>query len=129
MPVLGLYPGHDNQVVLSIRYQDGTDARYENGIRTEPLPFDFPNLQILVSKPEKMEPGVDLMIACLESNYTYLLDANGEVRGYFSNKFFGHCTSMRILKNGRLLATGDMLKLMPYNMYTLWEIICWEKYL
>ena len=62
------------------------------------------------------------MIACLESNYTYLLDANGEVRGYFPNKFFGHCTSMRILKNGRLLATGDMLKLMPYNMYTLWEM-------
>ena len=69
-----------------------------------------------------MEPGVDLMISCLNTNYTYMLDANGDVRGYFTNKNFGHCTAMRVLKNGRLLTTGDVEKLMPYNMYTLWEM-------
>ncbi len=120
--VLGLYPGQKNQVDLAIIYQNGQEKKYEQFLQTEPLPYDFPNLAVQVSKPEKMEPGVDLMISCLDTNYTYMLDANGDVRGYFSNKNFGHCTAMRVLKNGRLLTTGDVEKLMPYNMYTLWEM-------
>ena len=120
--VLGLYAGQENQVDLVIAYQNGHAETFEQQLQTEPLPYDFPHLKVLVSKPEKMEPGVDLMIACLDTNYTYLLDANGDVRGYFTNKNFGHCTAMRVLKNGRLLTTGDVQKLMPYNMYTLWEM-------
>jgi hypothetical protein len=120
--VLGLYPGQKNQVDLVIAYQNGQEESFEQLLQTEPLPYDFPNLDIQVSNPEKMEPGVDLMIACLDTNYSYLLDANGDVRGYFTNKNFGHCTAMQVLKNGRLLATGDVEKLMPYNMYTLWEM-------
>ena len=120
--VLGLYPGQKNQVDLAIIYQNGQEKKYEQFLQTEPLPYDFPNLAVQVSKPEKMEPGVDLMISCLDTNYTYMLDANGDVRGYFTNKNFGHCTAMRVLKNGRLLTTGDVEKLMPYNMYTLWEM-------
>ncbi len=120
--VLGLYPGQKNQVDLAIDYQNGQEETFEQLLQTEPLPYDFPSLDVQVSKPEKMEPGVDLMIPCLDTNYTYLLDANGDVRGYFTNKNFGHCTAMRLLKNGRLLTTGDVEKLMPYNMYTLWEM-------
>jgi arylsulfate sulfotransferase len=120
--VLGLYAGQENQVDLAITYQNGKEETFRQYLQTEPLPYDFPNLDVQVSKPEKMEPGVDLMIACLDTNYSYLLDANGDVRGYFTNKNFGHCTSMQVLKNGRLLATGDVEKLMPYNMYTVWEM-------
>jgi len=120
--VLGLYPGQENKVDLAIAYQNGQKETSEQSLQTESLPYDFPNLAVQVSKPEKMEPGVDLMISCLDTNYTYLLDANGDVRGYFTNKNFGHCTAMRVLKNGRLLTTGDIQKLMPYNMYTLWEM-------
>jgi arylsulfate sulfotransferase len=120
--VLGLYPGRENQVTLSAAYSNGQKEAAQQAVRTEPLPADFPTLTVSVSKPAQMEPGVDLMISCLDHNYTYLLDARGEVRGYFSNKNFGHCTAMRVLKNGRLLATGDVLKMMPYNMYTLWEM-------
>jgi hypothetical protein len=120
--VLGLYAGRTNRVDLAIAYQDGRVDTVQHNLQTEPLPYDFPNLEILVSQPEKMEPGVDLMIACLDTNYSYLLDANGDVRGYFTNKYFGHCTAMRVLQNGHLLATGDVEKLMPYNMYTLWEM-------
>jgi len=119
--ILGLYPGQKNQVNLAITYQNGLEEKFEQLLQTEPLPYDFPNLDVHVSNPEKMEPGVDLMIAAI-GNYSYLLDANGEVRGYFTNKNFGHTSAMRILKNGRLLATGDIQKLMPYNMYTLWEM-------
>jgi arylsulfate sulfotransferase len=120
--VLGLYAGQANQVELTVTTQNGQPQTFRHVLQTEPLPYDFPNLDIKVSNPEKMEPGLDLMTACLDNNYTYLMDANGEVRGYFTNKNFGHCTSMHVLKNGRLLATGDVQKLMPYNMYTLWEM-------
>jgi arylsulfate sulfotransferase len=120
--VLGLYAGQENQVDLIITYQNGETETTSQLLKTEPLPYDFPNLKVLVARPEKMEPGVDLMTACLDSNYTYLLDANGDVRGYFTNKNFGHCTSMPLLENGRLLTTGDVQKLMPYNMYDLWEM-------
>ncbi len=122
VPVLGLYAGQANQVDLTVKPQNGQPQTFRQVLQTEPLPYDFPNLNVKVSKPEKMEPGLDLMTACLETNYTYLLDANGDVRGYFTNKNFGHCTSMHVLKNGRLLTTGDVQKLMPYNMYTLWEM-------
>ena len=120
--ILGLYPGQANQVDLAVAYQNGQAQTFHQVIQTEPLPYDFPNLKVQVSKPEEMEPGVDLMTACLDTNYTYLLDANGDVRGYFTNKNFGHCDSMHVLKNGRLLVTGDVQKLMPYNMYTIWEM-------
>ncbi len=120
--VLGLYAGQENHVDLQVAYQNGQTESSRVALQTEPLPYDFPNLKVQVSKPEEMEPGVDLMVACLDSNYTYLLDADGDVRGYFSDKNFGHCTAMRVLKNGRLLATGDIEKLMPYNMYSLWEM-------
>ena len=120
--VLGQYPGQKNQVNLVIAFQNGQEETFEHLLQTEPLPYNFPNLDVQVSNPEKMEPGVDLMIPCLDTNYSYLLDANGDVRGYFTNKNFGHCTATRVLKNGRLLATGDVEKLMPYNMYTLWEM-------
>jgi hypothetical protein len=122
VPVLGLYAGQANQVNLGIAYQDGTQETSTQTLQTEPLPYDFPTLKVRVSKPEQMEPGIDLMISCLDTNYTYMLDAYGDVRGYFTNKNFGHCTAMRALQNGRLLATGDVEKLMPYNMYTLWEM-------
>lgn len=122
LAILGLYAGEETRVELVLIYQDGRAETFTHGIQTEPLPYDFPHLELTTSQPEKMEPGLDLMIACLDSNYTYLLDANGEVRGYFTNKNFGHCTSMHVLENGRLLATGDVQKLMPYNMYTLWEM-------
>ncbi len=120
--VLGLYPDKKNQVTLAVTYQDGQRESSQQVLQTEALPYDFPNLDVQVSKPEKMEPGVNLMTACLDTNYTYLLDANGDVRGYFTNKNFGHCTAMRVLDNGLLLVTGDVMKLMPYNMYTLWEM-------
>ena len=122
LPVLGLYPGQANRVSLVVRYANGQSETAQLDVQTEPLPADFPKLELVVSKPEKMEPGLDLMTACLDTNYSYLLDANGDVRGYFSDKNFGHCTSMQVLQNGRLLATGDVMKLMPYNMYTLWEM-------
>jgi arylsulfate sulfotransferase len=119
--ILGLYAARTNPVHLLVSNQQGQKQTIDLSLKTESLPFDFPNRNILVSKPEKMEPGLELMTPCFETSYTYLLDADGDVRAYFTNRYFGHGTSMFVLQNGHLLATGDLMKLMPYNMYTLWE--------
>ena len=120
--VLGMYAGTVNKVRLISESESKPVQTVEISIKTEALPFDFPIIDVQVSKPSSMEPGVTLMTPCFETNYTYLLDANGDVRAYFINKFFGHGTAMRILQNGRLIATGDVMKMIPYNMYTLWEM-------
>jgi arylsulfate sulfotransferase len=79
--ILGLYAGQANQVELTITTRNGQARTIRQVLQTEPLPYDFPNVDVKVSQPEKMEPGLDLMTACLDSNYTYLLDANGECAG------------------------------------------------
>ncbi len=120
--VLGMYAGTINKVQIISESETKPVQTVEISLKTEVLPYDFPVLDVQVSKPSLMEPGVTLMTPCFETNYTYILDANGDVRAYFTNKFFGHGTAMGILQNGRLLATGDVMKMMPYNMYTLWEM-------
>ncbi len=120
--VLGLYPDTNNKVRVAIQMNGSPDQSAELSLKTEALPHDFPSIEVEASKPELMEAGVTLMVPCFETNTTYLLDARGDVRGYFTNKNFGHGTAMRVLDNGRLIATGDIMKIMPYNMYTLWEM-------
>jgi len=122
VPVVGLYPNSDNRVILSVGYEDGTESRSEIQIKTAPLPVDFQSYQTVVSHPELMEPGWTLMIACFSHSYTCLIDPNGDVRGYFSNKEMAHGTSIVTLKNGRLLVTGDEYRQVPYHKTTLWEI-------
>jgi arylsulfate sulfotransferase len=116
--ILGLYPGRENVVTL----QAGSGEVAELRITTEKLPQDMQTYVLEKSLPEKMEPGVTLMIACFESSYSVLLDSSGQVRGYFSNQNMGHGTAMITLRNGNLLTTGDELKQVPYNMSSLWEL-------
>lgn len=61
VPVLGLRPdrSHDVTVIVSDAAGNETSAPPVT-IRTDPLPEDFPPLDVRVSKPEAMEPGVTL---------------------------------------------------------------------
>ena len=115
VPIIGLFAGRDNVVHLSLNGEI-----YEQRIVTEPLPVDFQDYTLEVSKPEKMANGVTLFTAITES-YSAILDNNAQVRGYIPNKRISHGTSMIILKNGNILSTGDEYKQIPYNMATLFE--------
>jgi len=115
VPVIGLYAGRENTVVLEL---DGES--YVKKITTEPLPVDFQDYLLEVSKPDEMAEGVTLFTAINES-YSAFLDNNAQVRGYLSNKRIAHGTSMIVLKNGNMLSTGDEYKQIPYNMATLFE--------
>ncbi len=117
IPVIGLYAGTKNSVTLS----DALGETVTLSIETEPLPTDFQQYTLIASKPDRMEPGVTLFTACFEHSYSAILDCYGEVRGYISNMYMGHGTSMSVLENGRMLATGDLSRFVPYNMKTVWE--------
>lgn len=121
VPVIGLYAGRDNKVTLTMLYQDGMSQTTQHIIATEPLPFDMQEYELEVSKPEKMEPGISLFIACFNHSYNVLLDHNAQIRGYLSNPDMAHGTSMILLKNGNMMATGDEYKQVPYNMTSLFE--------
>jgi len=115
VPVLGLYPGRENEVTLAAQ-----GRAYEYKIATEPLPVDFQDYALEVSQPEKMAPGVTLFTAINES-YSALLDCHARARGYLTNKRVAHGTAMVVLENGNMLCTGDEYKQIPYNMATLFE--------
>ena len=117
IPVIGLYAGTDNQVLL----EDAAGHKVTLSITTEPLPVDFQQYELVHSDPARMEPGLTLCIACFEHSYTALIDCNADVRGYLSNQRMAHGTSIIQLHNGNLLATGDEYKQVPYNMNSLWE--------
>jgi arylsulfate sulfotransferase len=117
IPIIGLYVGREN--VVSLKDQDGNTTEIK--IQTEPLPLDFQTFKLEKSVPEKMEPGTTLFISCFEQSYTALVDHNADVRGYLSNRYMAHGTSIIQLSNGNLLSTGDEYKQIPYNMTSLWE--------
>lgn len=117
IPVIGLYAGRENEVLL--KDEGGNESILI--IETEPLPADFQNFELIISKPEQMEPGITLFTACFEHSYSGLIDCDGNVRGYLSNQRMSHGTSMIVLANGNMLSTGDEYMQMPYNMNSLFE--------
>jgi arylsulfate sulfotransferase len=121
VPILGLYAGRRNEVGLVATYEGGRSERASLTLATEALPLDFQAYEIVASRPELMEGGVTLLVACFESGYTCLLDARGEVRGYLSRRGMAHGTSIIALANGRLMGAGDEMRQVPYNMASLWE--------
>ncbi len=66
LPVLGLKPGRDYRLDVSLTDADGNVVKAPNAIsyRTPPLPVgkgDFPPLQTHVSVPGRMEPGITFL--------------------------------------------------------------------
>ena len=59
--VLGLRPDRLHDVTVRVSDEAGNEASAPPvTIRTDPLPEEFPPLDVRVSKPEVMEPGVTL---------------------------------------------------------------------
>jgi len=121
VPILGLYAGRNNTVLLKATDNYGSTETSIVSITTEALPPDFQTYNLKASLPGKMEQGVTLCIACFDHSYTCILDSQGVIRGYLSDQGMAHGTSIIELKNGNMLATGDEYKQIPYNMATLWE--------
>jgi arylsulfate sulfotransferase len=89
IPIIGLYPGRINTVVLMLYRHHGTPEVQALSIATAPLPDFFPILEVNTSIPALMEPGFNVSdFAYFAGNVfivtPFIFDARGQVRAYFS---------------------------------------------
>jgi len=117
VPILGLYAGKKNTVILTDK--DGTTSTL--AIETEALPDDFQKIDLISSQPVKMSEGITLFTAEYDSSYTCLVDSHGEIRGFFSDKGIGAGTSQIILSSGNVLSAGNELKQVAYTKTSIIE--------
>ncbi|MCP3028879.1 aryl-sulfate sulfotransferase [Halobacillus sp. A5] len=82
IPILGLYPDHDNTVVLEAETDDGETSETELTVTTDPLPDNFLDTELVEADEQRMENGLTFIIPSGE--YAYGVDSNGEVRWYSS---------------------------------------------
>jgi hypothetical protein len=109
--VMGLRP--DREHTLRVRVRDAGGAREQVStpvkFQTQPLPSSFPPLEVNLSKPEKMEPGVTLFAvnlwkestSMLDYGYIIAVDEHGEVVWFCATG--DRIADLRVLKNGHLL--------------------------
>ncbi len=107
---LGLRPDRDHTIRVKVTAEN-QEPEFSQPLtfRTPPLPASFPPLKTLLSKPEKMEPGVTLFsvnlwresVSLLDYGYLIALDSAGEVVWYCDTG--DRIADIRVLKNGHLL--------------------------
>jgi hypothetical protein len=61
VPVLGAKPDREHTLTLTLSAPGLADAEVEASFRTDPLPEDFPELDVLALDPDRVEPGYVLL--------------------------------------------------------------------
>ena len=115
VPLVGLRPGRTHAVTFIATDAAGNQDRSPPLIvETDPLPDDFPPLDVTVSRPERMEPGWTLFNVYRwgeegnDQDFGLLVavDASGEVVWYYRTD---HSIMQAIpLANGNLLYMGSL---------------------
>jgi len=109
IPVLGLYPGHDNQVTLQVTDEQGAVQSTTLTATTGPLDEAFGQIDI-ITPAQKDKLSGELYITSLQNSYAAATDKDGEVRWMIREHYdenlptniFGHDPFYK-LNNGRLL--------------------------
>ena len=110
VPILGMRPDRTHTVRVVATDEDGGTVMWPPlEITTEPLPDDFPPIEVRVSQPDRMEPGVTMFEPSYssedESERDYYLlvavDDAGEVVWYYKAEH--SVGDARRLQNGNLL--------------------------
>ncbi len=109
--VLGLRPARTHELRLSVRDEAGKEAMSEVlEWTTDPLPEDFPPVDLKVSRPRRMEPGVTLLpvvkwpdLGQPDRTFGLILavDDHGEVVWYYRSDH--NIVAVERLRNGHLL--------------------------
>lgn len=122
VPILGLYPGVENQVALRIEDAEVGYALDTLTIGTDPLPEAFPSIEVTVARESAMEPGLTLSEISVANGagefttYPTLFDANGDVRWYLDLEFLRRLAfPIRRLENGNLLLSNGS-EIFEYDM-------------
>lgn len=118
VPILGLYQDYENKVELTFTDKEGNKrGSTVITIKTAPLSVaGFPAIQTMVSKPQQLEPGMNLVSypgeSELDVSTPYMIDAAGEVRWILLLKsspdlqHFSASIGLKRMKNGHFLS-GD----------------------
>src|SRR5699024_3721307 len=82
IPVLGLFPDKNNQVLIEVFDDEGKKDEVEVEMETDALPDDVMDTEVVESQPEKMEAGLTFMVPT--KGYLYAVDEEANVRWYSS---------------------------------------------
>ena len=83
IPVLGLYPDLDNQVVFTAESENDVVNEINLTMSTEPALENLLDFTLEVSQPDKMHDGLTFVSPSRDS-YPAAVDSNGDVRWYSS---------------------------------------------
>jgi arylsulfate sulfotransferase len=117
LPLLGFVPDETYSVRVTLYTAEGDSIPISDPltIETDPLPDDWPPMQVLTSNPAQMEPGYTLLSVLSRSgatSYTMVLDNAGQPV-WFTDR---GTNELRQLPDGTILFIGSIdLRLM--NMY------------
>jgi len=111
VPLFGFKPGRTNNLTVMVwdRFRNNSTSTVPVVFITGPLPADFPVMNVLVSEPERMEPGYTLFHvynATAGTYYTTLVDNTGEVVWYGSLNQVPIGLDVRPLPDGNLFVFG-----------------------
>jgi hypothetical protein len=87
VPLFGFKPARTNAITVTVIDRSRNQFRAPQSLVfvTDPLPTDFPNIVLLHSEPDKMEPGYTLFRVGANNEvhwYVTIVDASGEVVWY-----------------------------------------------
>jgi arylsulfate sulfotransferase len=109
IPILGLYPGVENEVVLKVSTLRGAFAVDTLLIVTNPLPDFLPSVEIRTANRDQMESGWTLSSLSIGvdgefESHPIMFDANGDIRWYLDlSAHDGTIFVLKRLGNGNLL--------------------------
>jgi len=120
LPVLGLKP--DNSYSIEVIVTDQADASLVLApllpAVTDPLPGDFPNINVLLSDPSRMEPGFTLLDKFTRGKpatpdatlprYTIIVDNAGDVVWYST---LGANTTLQLPNGNLFYLDGNLLEI------------------
>lgn len=87
IPVLGLYPGQENELEITLTNKEGKVYEGTTSVTTKALPSGFPTIDVTTLQADKMEEGFHLVDLLLANNgkflpYTVMFDDQGVIRWF-----------------------------------------------
>ncbi|MGL5353339.1 MAG: aryl-sulfate sulfotransferase, partial [Clostridium sp.] len=111
IPLIGLFADSNNKIEIICAYKDGTEEKYTHNILTEPLPSEYPKLNLVERNKEEMSQGMISMslgksegVRTTKHLYS-IIDENAKVRWLYNGVA---CHVFSKLKNGNLIVDAPI---------------------
>lgn len=116
IPVYGLYADAENDVTLTIRYQNGKQLQKNILIKTDKPSSKVPTIDLKTIDPTKYQDGLTFMVGNSMNCVTpTAVDVNGDVRWYLvGGTELGEVGPIKKLADGKIILLSDKLESSPY---------------